>query len=353
MRRILFLAVSLWSLFSFGIAGVAQQPTVSVICELEKRPGNPAVGADGTVYFSMHPFDQPEFKVMRLESGKPVPYPNEKVSQSFAAVIGIQATGDGTLWMLDMGSAAVSPKLVGWNTKENRLKAIHVISREVSVANSFHQDFAVDEERNKVFIADMSRGGMIDKSEPAIVVLDLSTGQTRRVLSGNAIFQPGKSPIVAEGKVMEMKDDQGETHEVKLGLNPIAIDPENDWVYLGSMTPGKLFRVPAQVLGDFSKTDSEIQAAMKVYADKPSCDGIAAGANGKVFITNVDQGEISVADSSSTKTWVNDKRIVWPDGLYVAPDQSLIVTVNQLNRAAAFNGGKSSAKPPYLLLRVK
>ena len=352
MRRTLILAVGLWQL-CYAITGFAQQPNVSVVCELNRRPGNPAVGADGTVYFSMHPFDQPEFKIMRLASGKPVPYPNEKVSKGFAAVIGIQATRDGTLWMLDMGNNTISPKLVGWNTKENRLKAVHVIPREVSVTNSFHQDFAVDEKRNKAFIADMSRGGMIDKSEPAIVVLDLSTGQTRRVLSGNEIFQPGESPIVAEGKAMKMKDDHGEIHEIRLGLNPIAIDPKNDWVYFGCMTPGKLYRVPAQVLGDFSKTDSEIQAAVKAYADKPSCDGIAAGADGRVFITNVDQGEISVADGSSTRTWIKDDRIVWPDGLYIAPDQGLVVTVNQLNRAATFNDGKSSAEPPYLILRVK
>ena len=170
---------------------VAQQPTLSVLCELESRPGNPAVGPDGTVYFSMHPFDEPEFKVMRLEDGKAVPYPNEKVSSGFASVIGIQATKDGTLWMLDMGGEGVSPKLVGWDTKTNQLKSVHVIPNEASVANSFHQDFAVDEKRGKAFIADMSRSGMIDASEPAIVVVDLKTGQTRRVLSGNKFFSPG------------------------------------------------------------------------------------------------------------------------------------------------------------------
>lgn len=345
--------IAISALFALQSLATAQQPTVSVLCELEKRPGNPAVGPDGTIYFSMHPFDQPKFKVMRLEGGKPIPFPNKQISKSFAAVIGIQATKDGTIWMLDMGSEKVSPKLVGWNTQDNKLKSIHVIPRESSVANSFHQDFAIDEKRNKAFIADMSRGGMIDKSDPAIVVVDLNTGQTRRILSGTKFFQPSESAVIAEGKPMKMQDGQGTVHEIKLGLNPIAIDPENEWVYFGPMTPGKLYRILALTLGDLAKSDPEIESAIETFAEKPSCDGIAAASGGKVYITNVDEGVISIADKSGVKTWVNDKRIVWPDGLYVAPDGSIVATVNQLNRAATFNDGKSLAKPPYLVLKIK
>ncbi len=328
------------------------EPQVTVLCELQQRPGNPAVGPDGTVYFSMHPFDQPEFKVMRLENSKAVPYPNKEISQSFAAVIGIQTTTDGTLWWLDMGNEKISPKLVGWDTKIHQFKAVHVIPREASVINSFHQDFAVDEKRNKAFIADMSRGGMIDESQPAIVVIDLNSGQARRVLQGHTVFQPSDTPVIAEGKAMRMKDEKGKIHDIKLGLNPIAIDPANEWVYFASMTPGKLYRISAATLGDFSLSEAVIEGAIEVYADKPSSDGIAAGANGTVYITNVDENAISIADQSGTRLWAKDARFVWPDGLYVAPDGSVVVTVNQLNRASAFNDGTSLANKPYLLMRI-
>lgn len=339
---------------AIGMISIAAHaaPTVSVLGQINQRPGNPAITPDGTVYFSMHPFDAPEFKVMRLDNGKTVPYPNEKISSSFAAVIGIQATQDGTLWWLDMGSAEVSPKLVGWDTKTHQLKAMHVIPREVSVANSFHQDFCIDEKRQVAFIADMSRGGMIDNSEPAMVVVDLKTGAARRVLSGTPVFQPSNTPVIAEGQPMLVTDDAGTVHPIKLGLNPITIDPENEWVYFGAMTPGKLYRVPAAVLGDFSQADAAIERAIEIYADKPSCDGIAAGKNGKIYITNVNQSAISIADASGTRIWAQDERLVWPDGLYVAPDGSVVVTVNQLSRAALFNEGKSRAAKPYQLLRI-
>ena len=74
----------------------------------------------------------------------------------------------------------------------------------------------------------------------------------------------------------------------------------------------------------------------------------------KALTTDVnDDGDISIADKSGTRTWIKDKRIVWPDGLYVAPDRSVVVTVNQLNRAAIFNDGKSCAQKPYLIIRIK
>lgn len=339
------------ALMCVGISACSS-PRVVVIGELDQRPGNPAVTSDGTVYFTMHPFDAPEFKVMRLEDGKPTPYPNKEISSSYAAVIGIQATKDGTLWWLDMGGTDLSAKLVGWDTKGNTLKAEYIIPPEASVANSFHQDFCIDEKRGKAFVADMSRGGMIDKSDPAIVVIDLKNGEARRILSGNDVFQPSETPIIAEGKAMQMKDAEGKVHEIKLGLNPITIDPSNDWVYFSTMTPGKLYRVPAEVLGDFAKPEAEIEKAIEVYADKPSSDGIAAGAEGRIYITNVDKSSIDVADASGTRTWSADPRMVWPDGVYVAPDGSVVATINQLNRAAAFNDGEGGEQKPYLLIRI-
>lgn len=46
-------------------ANLTAAPNVEVLSELTEHPGNPAVGLDGTVYFSMHPFDAPEYKVMQ------------------------------------------------------------------------------------------------------------------------------------------------------------------------------------------------------------------------------------------------------------------------------------------------
>ncbi len=326
---------------------------ISVLGEFAQRPGNPAVAPDGTIYFSNHPFDAPEFKVMKLVDGEGVPFPNEAISRSFSAVIGIQADAEGRVWILDMGSETASPKLVGWDTATGSLAAVHYIPLEASVENSFLQDFAIDETRRVAFIADMSRGDIIGESNPAIVAIDLETGETRRLLKGHAYLQPKAGSVMrAEGTPLTFTDGSGQSHPVELGLNPIAIDPANEWVYFSTLNPGPLYRVKAAVLGDFTKSESQIVEAIEVYGDKPSSDGIAVGRGGRVYITNVADNAISVMDEAGTRIWVQDRRLVWPDGLYIAPDDSVVVTVNQLNRAAPFNGGEPGAEKPYLIVRI-
>ena len=76
------------------------------------------------------------------------------------------------------------------------------------------------------------------------------------------------------------------------------------------------------------------------------------GDDGKVYVTNVNENAISVVDANSTTIWAADKQFIWTDGLYVAPDKSVVVTVNQLNRAPAFNGGVSGAEKPFKIFRV-
>jgi len=329
------------------------EPTIRVLGQFDQRPGNPAVGPDGTVYFSNHPFDAPEFKVMKLADGKGVPYPNEEVSRSLAAVIGIQVTAQGTLWILDMGSDSTSPKLLGWDTRANRLEAVHYLPREASVDNSFHQDFAIDEKRRVAFIADMSRAGITGESKPAIVAVDLDTGQTRRLLEGHRYLQPKDGSVMkAEGEPLTFTDPDGKTHPVRLGLNPIAINPADEWVYFSTLNPGPIYRVRASVLGNFGTAEDDILETVDVYADKPSSDGIAVGRDGRVYITNVDDNAISIADQSGTRRWVQDPRLIWPDGLCIASDDSVVATVNQLNRAAPFNGGEPGAEKPFLILRI-
>ena len=95
-----------------------------------------------------------------------------------------------------------------------------------------------------------------------------------------------------------------------------------------------------------------VEEAIEVYAEKPSSDGIAVGKNGAVYITNVDKSEITLVDISGTRTWAQGEQLIWPDGLFVAPDGSVVVTVNQLNRAAPFNEGESLAEKPYFILQI-
>jgi sugar lactone lactonase YvrE len=325
---------------------------LEVLAEFDQRPGNPAVGADGTIFVSMHPFDAPEIKVVRMDGqGGAIPYPNAEIARSFAAVIGIAATRDGVLWILDMGSPEQSPKLFGWHTRTNRLETVYYIPREASVGNSFFQDLAIDQTRKRAFIADMSRSDLVGESRPGIVVVDLETGAIRRRLDGHPYLQ-AQGEQRAEGQPMVFTGPDGVAQPLQLGLNPIGIDELDRYVYFSTIASGPVYRIAAATLGDPNLTDEEIADAIETFGNKPTSDGIAV-AGETVYITDVDGSAIRALTVDGLTTVNDDPRLIWPDAIAIDGQGALVATVNQLNRAPPFNGGESGAEPPYLLVRIK
>ncbi|EJN6827716.1 L-dopachrome tautomerase-related protein [Vibrio cidicii] len=57
-----------------------------------------------------------------------------------------------------MGSSDVSEQIVVWDTVSNKLFKRIEINKEVTVGNSFLQDFALDTKSNQIYIADTSFG---------------------------------------------------------------------------------------------------------------------------------------------------------------------------------------------------
>ena len=348
------LAIGTTALGLLALSTVAAQAgTVDVVAELDRRPGNPAIGPSGEIYLSMHPFGAPEHRVVRLEDdGSLTPFPNAQWSSSFVNVIGITMAADGVLWMLDMGSDAQSVKLVGWDIATDALHAVHYLPIEATGRNPFFQDLAVDAVGRRAYIADMSRGDMSGISEPAIVVVDLGTGETRRLLEGHDLFQPDRDVVqVADGNAMTVTGSDGVTQPAALGLNPIAIDEDADTLYFSTIAPGPIHTVPTRIIGDFDATDSDIIDAIEVVGTKPTSDGMAVSGD-TVFMTNVETGAIDAYTDGAVRTVSDDDRLIWPDGIAVDSDGSLIVTVNQLHRAPPFNGGVPGGQPPYLVVRI-
>ena len=330
----------------------AASAELEVLAEFDERPGNPAVGADGTIYVSMHPFDAPDIKVVRMdEEGGASPYPSEEIARSFAAVIGIAATRDGVLWILDMGSPEQSAKLLGWNTRTNRLEAVYYIPREASVGNSFFQDLAIDQTRKRAFIADMSRSDLVGDSRPGIVVVDLETGAIRRRLEGHPLLQ-AHGEQRAEGQTMAFTGPDGVAQPLQLGLNPIGIDELDRYVYFSTIASGTVYRVAAETLGDPDLSDVQIAEAVEAFGQKPTSDGIAV-AGETVYVTDVDTSAILALTADGLTTVSDDPRLIWPDAIAIDGQGALVATVNQLNRAPPFNGGESGAEPPFLLVRIK
>lgn len=340
---------------------MVEQQEVVIVAEFQQRPGNPAVTPDGRMIVSMQPIDAPDVKVVEvLSDGTTKPFPNEQWATAvdaedvgMQAVIGVVADTNGIVWMLDMGGDGHSPKLVGWDTNTDTLYKSIVFPELVSKPNSFHQDVAIDTERNMAYVADMTRGDLLGESSPGIIVINLETEEVRRVMDGDPNFAPGSDPVVINGNTFATKTDDGVV-PIFLGLNPITIDPDNEWVYFGSINGSGLFRIPASALSDSSLTDEQLSEMIEPYGEKRSSDGISVDGSGNVYVTDIQNNAIGVANPDGYRILVQDNELLlWPDGLAFGPNGWLYATVNQLNLHPALNSGVDGGQPPYYLVRVR
>jgi hypothetical protein len=346
---------------TFGLAGTAlAEPGLTEVASFtEMRPGNVAVALDGRIFVSMQPLDGPTYRVVEVKAeGTLTPFPTEDWADGpagevgFAAVIGIAAGSDGTIWMLDMGGPETPPKLVGWDTGTNSLAANIPIPADVVVSNSFLQDFALDEDRGVAIIADMTLGNLAGDTRPALIVVDLETSEARRLLEGHQTFLPSATPVEINGQRLINLREDGTEVDLRFGLNPIAIDPAFEWVYYGTISGTELYRVPAAMLADPEVDEDALAAAIEPFGEKSPSDGIVVDGEGRVFVTDIVASAVGIATAGGYSILVQDERLSWPDGFAFGPDGALYVTQNDLHLHPAFNRGQEGGTPPYGLFRI-
>ncbi|MEO1520104.1 MAG: L-dopachrome tautomerase-related protein [Cyanobacteria bacterium J06633_2] len=344
------------SLGGFGSVARAEplreMDSIDVVAEFpsEHPPGNIAVTPDGRLLMSQHQFYGTDFKVVEvLSNGTVQPFPTEDWSSppddngiGLNNVLGIRADMNGVVWMLDNAGESGAGRLVGWDTRTDSLHQVVYLASPIIPDNAFLNDFAIDLFHDAAYIADTAGG-----SNSALIVVDLNTGYARRVLDGHSSMQPEDISMVIDGETVMSGGE-----EVRIGVNPITLAPDNDWVYYGPMTGRSLYRIRTADLLDVSLSADELAARVERFGDKPISDGITIDAGGNVYVTDITNNAIGVTrPTGNYEVLYQDEMLSWTDGFGFGPDNQIYVTVNQLHRSPALNGGVDDSAPPYFLLR--
>ncbi len=343
----------------FAVSG-ARAGELEVVAELANTPGNITVAPDGRTFVSMHQLFQPGFAVAELIDGALVPFPNAAWSDhsvasenKLNAVLGIQASADGLLWMLDNGvGTGQPPKLVAWDLAADDVARTIAIADPVVAPNSFLNDLAVDLSNNAIYIADTAFG-----PNPALVVVSLADGSARRVLEADVSTAMENIPTAVKGKELAFLQPDGSSVNPRFGVNSIALDAANEWLYFGPFSGTSLYRVRTADLVDAGLDPARLAARVERYADKPISDGISIDNAGNVYISDVSAsaiGVISGADRSYRQAQQDDELIAWPDSFSFGPDGYVYATLTQVHRAPFMNGGGAgSLRPPFKIVRFK
>lgn len=345
-------------LFAFALNAFAEQsPNYDITARLNQGPGNVTVTGSGRIIMSQHQFYEPQYSVVEyMGNDKVAPFPNQALNDrsthsalTLDSVLGIRADANGIVWMLDNGMrSGITPKLVGWDTKTDQLHRVIYLPSPITPKDTFVNDFAVDGIRNRIYISDPAGG-----ANAAIIVVNLETGAARRILQGHASVVPENIDLIIGNRPIQVKDAEGRLSRPHIGVNPITEDLNNEWVYFGPMHGLNLYRIKAADLADEKLDAQTLGQRVERYSAKPISDGISIDRDNTIYLGELAENAIGVIKPDrSYQRLTQCPNLSWVDSFSFGPEGKLYAIVNRLHQSATLNGGESTSKPPYFLLRV-
>lgn len=316
----------------------------SVSHELQQGPGNLTVTPMGVLIVSLHQFFDPAYPVAIVaEDGSLSEFAAEAQLDS---VLGVQSDENGVVWLLDNGMKSTKkPRLVGYHSVRKKIVADIDLS-SVAPPNAFFNDLVIDLDHQTAYLAEPAGG-----DNAAVVVVDLESGKSRRLLEGHVSVMPEDVDLVVDGKSLELLLPSGKRIQPRVGVNPIAADANNEWLYFGPMHGLSLYRVKTSDLRDPALSKEQLAKRVERFSDKPICDGISMDRDGNIYLGDLAHDAlVRISPDGQSRRIATDPRLSWLDAFSFGPDGKLYGVANQLHRSARLHGGKDETIKPFLIV---
>ncbi len=311
-----------------------------VIFQLPLAPSGLSILPDGGFLISVSFEEKPQNRVIVVgRTGESKPFPSTPLSQAapaealqLDAIMGLQCTDSGTVWMLDNGRRSeFPPKVIAWDATHSRLQRVFNLAAPAVLPDSLLDDLAVDPERPFVYLNDPASG-----QDAALIVLDTGTGLARRVLQGHpAVVPVAGLDLSIDGQKLESKRLDGSPADPLGGVNPLALDRKGEWLYFGPLRSHKLYRVRTEHLRDPNMPSDKLAGLVEEYGAKPMCAGITLDSKGNVYVADLAAKAIGmiVAGTKEYRVLATDPRFLWLDGLCFGADGRLYFYTNAAKAA--------------------
>ena len=331
-------------------APLLPESALEVVLSYPEPVGNVAVAADGRIFFTVHPESRPEGnKLLEWVDGAAVPYPNGTVQPHlFETVLGLVVDRQNRLWVVDNGNHGFgTPRLLAFDLADGTVRHNEAFHPDIAPAGSFLQDLQVSADGRTVFIADAS----IWRQSPAIIVYDVETRFARRVLDGHPSV--AAEDFLVRNPLRDMTF-LGGLVSLKAGVDGIALDPDNEWLYYGAINNGNLFRVPVRDLLNPTLPMRELESEVERFGRKPLSDGLGTDLEGNVYITDVEHGAVMrLNPARQLETVIRSPRIRWADGLSSGPDGWLYLADSAIPELVLKPGSHIADRGPYFIFRFR
>jgi sugar lactone lactonase YvrE len=250
----------------------------------------------------------------------------------------------GNLWVLDPGAPEQSlivpgaPKLVQIDLASNQVARKFLFDETVAPQGSYLNDVRLSPDGHFAYITDSGVRG-------AIVVVDLHSGNARRVLDGDPSTQVDKSvTVTVDGKPLQQTDGR----RVNFSADGIALSPDGRYLYWQAVKGKTLYRIATDALENAQLSAQQVSARVETVGIDGPADGLWIDAQGRLYVSSVEHHAIRVRDNSRLETVVRDRRLVWPDTFSEGPDGTLYITDSRIPDMSWFDPQSPIALPTRL-----
>lgn len=352
---IVLIALVLWVRYGGGkpYPDLSREPRVAdsqleIVLEYPEPVGNVAINREGRVFFTVHPESHPEGnKLLEWVAGAAVPYPNGTVQPHlFQSVLGLVVDSRDWLWTIDHGRHGFgTPRLLAFDLLSGDIVHDYEFRPDTAPPGSMLQDLRVTADGETVFVADAS----VWRKKPAIIVYDIATRSARRVLESHLSVKTQNYLVRTRTRDMWFL---GGLVSLKAGVDGLALDAGDEWLYYGAINHGSLFRVRVRDLEDATLPASQLENRVERYGDKPLSDGLAAASDGTIYVTDVERGAVLAVDGNrALQTVVRTPRVRWADGLAIGPDGWLYLADSALPDVILRSRNYVENHGPYFIFR--
>lgn len=328
---------------------IFDESVLEIVVTSSEPIGNLAVAADGRVFYTIHPESRPTgAKLLEWVDGAPKAFPNEAAQALFETPLGIVVDRQNRLWTIDHANHGTGQvRLLAFDLATGAVVHEHVFDSSVGQLGSFLQDLQVDSSGKHVFIADVS----FWRKNPGLIVYDVERGKARRVLNSDPSVSAQDWLIRNPTKDMKFF---GGLVVLKPGVDGIAIDRGDEWLYYGAMTHDTMYRVKVEDLLDTSLSDGALAARVEAVGAKPLNDGLSTDNEGNLLITDVEHSAvIRMTPAGELTTLVQSDQIRWADALSYGPDGWLYVADSAIPDQMLQSKAHIAANAPYHIFRFK